>query len=88
MSFITIKDPKKRDEIVRDYIKMKHDLRVNSENDRVDDLLQQSKLEKTFSPIIKATTQSTKEITKELQTNRSVTESEKGYWKPNFTKLS
>ena len=86
MSFITIKDPNSRDKIVEDYIKLKHDLRIKSENDRAEGLQQQQELEKTFSPIIKATKESTKEITKELQTNRGITENEQGYWKPNFTK--
>lgn len=86
MSFITIEDPQKRDEIVKDYIKMRHNLRVKSENDKAQGLEQQTELEKTFSPIIKATKDSTQEITKELKTNRSITESEKGYWKPNFAK--
>ena len=86
MSFITIKDPLKRDEIVKDYIKMRHDLRVKSENDKAEGLEQRTQLEKTFSPIIKATKDSTQEITKELKTNRDIVEKEKGYWKPNFTK--
>ena len=86
MSFITIDDPGKRDEIVKEYIKLRHDFRVKSENDKADGLVQQSELEKTFSPIIKATEKSTKEITKELQANRSVSEKEKGHWTPNFTK--
>lgn len=59
MSFIDIKDPQKREQIVQDYIKTLSIVREKAENEKAKGLEQQIKLEKQFNPIINATKQST-----------------------------
>ena len=86
MSFININNPLKREQIVKDYIKSRHEFRIQSENEKAEGLAQKLELEKTYSPLIQATKESTKAITKELQTTRNLSENEKGYWKPDYAK--
>jgi hypothetical protein len=84
MSFIDIKDPQKREQIVQDYIKTLSLVREKAENEKAKGLEQQIKLEKQFNPIINATKQSTDKITNELKKNRAVPEGLKGIWKKNY----
>ena len=84
MSFIDIKDPKKRDQIVEDYIKTLSLIRQKAENEKARGLEQQIKLEKQYNPIIKATKQSTNKITEELKNNRAIGEGQRGIWRRNF----
>ena len=84
MSFIDIKDPKKRDQIVEDYIKTLSLIRQKAENEKAKGLEQQIKLEKQYNPIIKATKQSTNKITEELKNNRAIGEGQRGIWRRNF----
>ena len=86
MAFIEISDPHKREEIVRDYAKTLQELRDKAENDKAEGLKQRVELEKQYRPLIEATKDSSNKITTELKNNRSIKESEKGYWKPNFVR--
>ena len=85
MSFLDIKDPKKRDEIVQDYIKTLSLIRAKAENEKAKGLEQQIKLEKQYNPIIKATKESTNKIADELKNNRAIVEGQKESWKPYFS---
>ena len=86
MSFIDIKNPLKREQIVQDYIKTLAFVRNKAENEKAQGLEQQIKLEKQYNPIIKATKESTNKITDELKSSRTIAESQKGSWKRNFAK--
>ena len=86
MSFISIKNPEQRDQIVQDYINTRKELRAKAENDKARGMVQQIQLEKTYTPLIKATQESTSKITQELKNNRAVKENEKSYWKPDVAK--
>ena len=55
MSFIDIKDPRKRDQIVKDYIRNRNEFKAQSENDKAEGLAQKLELNKIYSPLIKAT---------------------------------
>ena len=66
MSFIDIKDPKKRDEIVADYLATVRRVQQRNEDEKALGLVRQAELEKTFNPIVKATEKSTEAITKAL----------------------
>ena len=85
MSFLDIKDPQKRDEIVQDYIKTLSLIRAKAENEKAKGLEQQIQLEKQYNPIIKATKESTDKIANELKNNRAIVEDQKEGWKPNFS---
>ena len=86
MSFIDIKNPQKREQIVQDYIKTLGFVRNKAENEKAQGLEQQIKLEKQYNPIIKATKESTNKITDELKSNRALTEGKNGAWKRDFAK--
>ena len=86
MAFIDIKDPQKRDRIVQDYINSKKEFQQKSENNKAEGLQQQIELEKTYTPLIKATEESAKKITTEIKNSRANVEQEKGYWKKDFAK--
>ena len=85
MSFIDIKDPNKREQIVQDYIKTLTLVRQKAENEKAKGLEQQIKLEKQYNPIIKATKESSNKITDELKNSRAIAENQKGVWRPNFS---
>ena len=72
MSFIDIKDPSKRDKIVKDYISTIHRIQKRNENQKALGLEQRADLEQTFDPIIKATEKSTEEIVKKLEEPKKV----------------
>ena len=63
MAFIDISDPKKRDEIVRDYVNTRLEIQNKSENEKALGLQQRINLEKQYQPLIEATKDSTKQIT-------------------------
>ena len=98
MAFIDIKDPRKRDQIVQDYINTVKELQMRTENEKAGDLQQRIELEKQYSPLIEASKESTNKITKELKNNRVKEEEEekevkkkekvvvKGYWQPSYGK--
>ena len=66
MSFLDIKDPQKRDEIVKDYISTIRRVQERSENEKVVGLARKTELENTFNPIVEATKKSTKVIAEKL----------------------
>ena len=66
MSFIDIKDPKKRDEIVADYLSIIRRVQQRNEDERAVGLAKQVELEHAFSPVIKSTEKATRAITSEL----------------------
>ena len=70
MAFIDIKDPRKRDQIVQDYVNTIKELQIRTENEKAGDLQQRMELEKQYSPLIEASKESTNRITKELKNNR------------------
>lgn len=67
MSFIDIKDPKKRDQIVADYVATIRNIQQRNENEKTLGQFQQQQLEKTFEPIIKAGEKSTEQIIKKIE---------------------
>ena len=76
MSFISIHDPARRQQIVDDYVTKLHDFRVDAENDKAQGLQKQVQLRQQYSPIIQATHESTQKITDQLKSN-----SEQQPWK-------
>ena len=66
MSFLNIKDPKRRDVIVAEYLATKKRLKTRSLNERAQDLLRHDDLKEMFSPVVDSTEKSTTAITKEL----------------------
>ena len=67
MAFIDIKDPRKRDEIVADYLSTIRRVQQRNEDERAVGLARQVVLEKTLDPLIQATEKSTRTITEELK---------------------
>ena len=67
MSFIDIKDPKKRDRVVADYVATIHRVQQRSEDEKTVGLAKQAELERTFNPVVKATEQSTRSIKESLE---------------------
>ena len=66
MSFLDIKDPKKRDAIVADYLATIRRIQQRNLIEKAQDLIRKEDLQKMFSPVVKSTEESTKAITKEL----------------------
>ena len=66
MSFLDIKDPKKRDTIVGDYLATVKRLKQKNLNEKADDLVRQEDIERSLEPVIRSTGKSTDIITKEL----------------------
>ena len=66
MSFIDIKDPKKRDVIVADYLATVKEIQQRNLNERAQDLARQDDLRNLFNPVVESTEKSTEAITKEL----------------------
>ena len=67
MAFIDIKDPEKREEIVKDYIKNLKEIRERNENEKMRGITQRQDLAKVFQPVVRATEKSTSQITSELK---------------------
>ena len=65
MSFRDIKDPKKKDSIVADYLAIVKKLQNRDINERAQDLVQDD-LNQMFEPVVKSTGKSKDAITKEL----------------------
>ena len=70
MSFIDIKDPKKRDAIVADYLATVKRIQQRNLNEKAQDLTRQDYLQKMFSLVVESTEKSTKAITEELASMR------------------
>ena len=67
MAFIDIKDPMKREEIVKDYIKNIKEIRERRENEKVRGISQRQDLAKVFQPVVQATEKSASQITSQLK---------------------
>ena len=67
MSFLDIKDPKKRDAIVAGYLATINRIQQRNLNEKAQDLAHSDELKEMFHPIIESTEKSTKAITKELE---------------------
>ena len=67
MAFIDIKDPIKREETVKDYIRNIKEIRERRENEKVRGISQRQDLTKLFQPVVQATEKSASKITNELR---------------------
>ena len=67
MSFIDIKDPKKRDAIVADYLATKKRIQQRNLNERAADLMKEEERNELFKPIVNSTEKSTAILHKELK---------------------
>ena len=67
MAFIDIKDPIKREETVKDYIRNIKEIRERNENEKVRGISQRQDLTKLFQPVVQATEKSASKITDELK---------------------
>ena len=72
MAFIDIKDPVRRDEIVRDYMNTLREVQQRRENDKAQGLVRQEELQKVFKPVVQATEKSTEAITSEIKKSREI----------------
>ena len=66
MSFLKIKDPAKRDAIVKEYLDLKKNIRTNLLSERTGEMEMQTDLSKFFKPITEAQKATAKEITEGL----------------------
>ena len=66
MSFLDIKDPKKRDAIVNDYLATVKRLQQRNLNEKAQDLVRRDDIERALEPVVRSTGKSTEAITKEL----------------------
>ena len=66
MSFISISDPRKRNEIVQEYLATKKRIQQGNYNQRMVDLNQEDEMQKLFRPMVTSTEKSTASIKKEL----------------------
>ena len=67
MSFLKIDDPAKRDAMVKEYLDLKKNIRVNLLSERTGEMEMQSDLSKFFKPITETQKATAKEITEELK---------------------
>ena len=66
MSFINIKDPKKRDAIVAEYLATVKRLQNRDITERTQDLTRTEEINRVLEPVVRSTAKSTEAITKEL----------------------
>ena len=66
MAFHDIKDPKKRDAIVSDYLATMKRLQQKNLNGKVQDLTRRDDIERALEPVVRSTEKLTEAITKEL----------------------
>ena len=86
MLFIDIKNLQERDRIVQDYINTQNELQAKAEKYEARGFTQQTQLVKNYTPLIKATQESSSQITKELKNNRAIKEDNKPFWQETFAK--
>lgn len=67
MSFIDIKDPKRRDAIVAEYLSTMKRIQKRNIDERVQDLVHQEQLTDMFNPMVKSNEESTAAIVDELK---------------------
>ena len=66
MSFISIVDPRKRNEIVQEFLATKNRIQQRNYNQRIADLNQEDEMQKLFKPMVTSAEKSTASIKKEL----------------------
>ena len=66
MSFLDIKDAKKRDANVSDYLATVKRLQQKNLNEKAHDLVRRDDIERALEPVVRSTGKSTEEITKGL----------------------
>ena len=64
MSFLSIKDPARRDALVRQYANTLHSIQQSNLNERIQNTTDEKELAKVFSPVVKATEAVKSAITK------------------------
>ena len=67
MAFIDIKNPEKREETVKDYIKNLKEVQEKTENEKVQGLTQSREIAKVFQPVVQATEKSATQISSEIK---------------------
>ena len=72
MSFLKITDPEKRDFIVNEFLKSKHNIRQNSLSEKLGDIGLQRELIKLYKPITDSQAAQSASITKELSATSTV----------------
>ena len=81
MSFINIRDPKKRDDIVKAFLQTKKNIQQGQLSEKIGDLAQTESRQKMFEPVIKSNIDAAEQISKDLipiqnelkQLNREIT---------------
>ena len=66
MSFFNIKDPRKRDALVEDYLATVNRIRQRNLNEKAQDLARDEDLTGLFNPVVQSTEKSTEAITREM----------------------
>ena len=66
MSFLNIKDPKKRDAIVNEYLATIRRIKHHNLQERARDFANHKEIEESLEPVVRSNTESTEAITKEL----------------------
>ena len=67
MSFLKITDPRKRDEMIRDYLQTRKNIRSNLLAERAGEIETHRELSKFFKPVTETQKTAAKEITEELK---------------------
>ena len=78
MAFIDIKDPNKREETVKDYIKTLNEIRERRERNKIQGFTENRNIIRAFKPVVEATEKSAEKITKEIKNIRPKEEPVKG----------
>ena len=90
MAFIDIKDPKRRDEIVRDYENTLKQIQERKIDQKTKGLEREEELRNVFKPVTQATKESTKQITSEIKKSSEIEETTTpqkiDYYLNDFTK--
>ena len=60
MAFIDIKDPNRREETVKDYIKTLNEIRERRERNKIQGFTQNRNIVRAFKPVVEATEKSAK----------------------------
>ena len=71
MAFIDIKDPKRREEIVGEYVQLRNEVRQRSENNKETNLLKEKAIQESARPLVEATEKSAQLITSALKPVRN-----------------
>ena len=67
MSFLKIRDPKKRDLIVNEFLKTKKNIQENFLSERLGDISEQRELSKLFKPITESQKETKESLVQELK---------------------